>query len=72
MDKVQLCLHDEAQQFENRDEVTALARLPPFCLCIWTGDHKQTPDGLKKTEEAKAFRKKVMKRPIGLWREFSS
>ena len=66
IDKVQLCLHDEAQQFGNLDEVAALARLPPFCLCIWTGDHKQTPGGLKKTDEAKAFRKKVMKRPIGL------
>ena len=29
MDKVQLCLHDEAQQFGNLDEVAALARLPP-------------------------------------------
>ena len=66
MDKVQLCLHDEAQQFGNLDEVAALTRLPPSCLCIWTGDHKQTPGGLKKTDEAKAFRKKVMKRPIGL------
>ena len=28
--------------------------------------HKQTPGGLKKTDEAKAFRKKVMERPIGL------
>ena len=63
---VHLCLHDEAQQFGNLDEVAALARLPPTCLCIWTGDHKQTPGGLKKTEEAKAFRKKVMGRPIGL------
>ena len=66
MDKIHLCLHDEAQQFGNLDEVAALARLPPSCLCIWTGDHKQTPGGLKKTDEAKAFRKKVMKRPIGL------
>ena len=66
MEKVQLCLLDEAQQFGNLDEVAAVARLPPFCLCIWTGDHKQTPGGLKKTDEAKAFRKKIMRRPLGL------
>ena len=52
MTKVQLCLHDEAQQFGNLDEVAALARLPSSCICIWTGDHKQTPGGLKKTPEA--------------------
>ena len=66
IEKVQLCVHDEAQQFGNLDEVAALARLPSSCLCIWTGDHKQTPGGLKKTDEAKAFRKKIMKRPLGL------
>ena len=66
MTKVQLCLHDEAQQFGNLDEVAALARLPASCICIWTGDHKQTPGGLKKTPEAIAFRHKMMKRPIGL------
>ena len=64
MAKIQLCLHDEAQQFGNLDEVAALARLP--ASCIWTGDHKQTPGGLKKTPEAIAFRHKMMKRPIGL------
>lgn len=61
---VHLCLHDEAQQFGNLDEVAALARLPHSCLCVWTGDHKQTPGGLKTTDEAKAFRKKVMGRPL--------
>ena len=66
MAKIQLCLHDEAQQFGNLDEVAALARLPASCICIWTGDHKQTPGGLKKTPEAIAFRHKMMKRPIGL------
>ena len=64
IEKVQLCVHDEAQQFGNLDEVAALARLPSSCLCIWTGDHKQTPGGLKKTDEAKAFRKKIMKSPL--------
>ena len=66
MAKIQLCLHDEAQQFGNLDEVAALARLPASYICIWTGDHKQTPGGLKKTPEAIAFRHKMMKRPIGL------
>ena len=66
MAKIQLCLHDEAQQFGNLDQVAALARLPASCICIWTGDHKQTPGGLKKTPEAIAFRHKMMKRPIGL------
>ena len=41
-------------------------RLQASCICIWTGDHKQTPGGLKKTPEAIAFRHKMMKRPIGL------
>ena len=61
MDRVQLCLHDEAQQFGNLDEVAALARLPPSCLCIWTGDLEAS-----KTPEAIAFRQKMMKRPIAL------
>ena len=48
MAKIQLCLHDEAQQFGNLDEVAALARLPASCICIWTGDHKQTPRRLRR------------------------
>ena len=31
-----------------------------------TGDHRQTPGGLKKSQEAKAFRKKLTKRPLAL------
>ena len=30
------------------------------------GDHKQTPGGLRKTDEAKAFRRKLLRRPIAL------
>ena len=33
---------------------------------IWCGDHKQTPGGLRKTDEAKAFRRKLLRRPIAL------
>ena len=61
MAKIQLCLHNEAQQFGNLDEVAALARLPASCICIWTGDHKQTLGDLKKTPEAITFRHKMMK-----------
>ena len=33
---------------------------------VWSGDHRQTPGGLKKSQEAKAFRKKLTKRPLAL------
>ena len=33
---------------------------------IWCGDHKRTPGGLRKSEEARAFRRKLMRRPIAL------
>ena len=33
---------------------------------VWCGDHKQTPGGLRKTDEAKAFRRKLLRRPIAL------
>ena len=35
-------------------------------IVIWCGDHKQTPGGLRKTDEAKAFRRKLLRRPIAL------
>ena len=31
---------------------------------IWCDDHKQTSGGLRKTDEAKAFRWKLLRRPI--------
>ena len=43
-----------------------MARTPRKCLVIWCGDHKQTPGGLRKTDEAKAFRRKLLRRPIAL------
>ena len=38
----------------------------PACIVIWCGDHKQTPGGLRKTDEAKTFRRKLLQRPIAL------
>ena len=59
---------EEGQQYGNLDEASAVARVPRRCLVIWCGDHKQTPGGLRlrKTEEAKAFRRKLLRRPIAL------
>ena len=48
------------------DEASAVARTPRKCIVIWCGDHKQTPGGLRKTDEAKAFRRKLLRRPIAL------
>ena len=61
-----VALSDEAQQYGNLDEASAIARAPRKCLVIWCGDHNQTPGGLRKTDEAKAFRRKLLRRPIAL------
>ena len=52
--------------FGNLDEASAIAQMPRKCLVIWTGDHEQTPESLRKTEEAKAFRRKLWLRPLAL------
>ena len=57
-------LNDEGHG--NLDEASAVARTPRTCIVIWCGDHKQTPGGLRKTDEAKAFRRKLLRRPIAL------
>ena len=36
----------------------------PTCLEVWSGDHRQTPGGLKKSQEVKAF-KETHQTPIG-------
>ena len=45
-------------------------QLPEHRLPVWRcglhGDHRQTPGGLKKSKESKAFRKKLTKRPLAL------
>ena len=58
-----MALNDEGQQYGNLDEASAVARTPRKCLVIWCGDHKQTPGGLRKTDEAKAFRRKLLLQP---------
>ena len=59
MEDTDMALDDEGQQYGNLDEASAIARAPRKCLVIWCGDHKQTPGGLWKTDEAKAFRRKA-------------
>ena len=66
MSEVDIALNDEGQQYGNLDEASAIARVPRKGLVIWCGDHKQTPGGLRKSDEARAFRRKLMRRPIPL------
>ena len=66
MEEVDLAFNDEGRQYGNLDEASAVAPVPRRCLVVWCGDHKQTPGGLRKTEEAKAFRRKLLRRPIAL------
>ena len=66
MGEVDIALNDEGQQYGNLDESSAIARVPRKGLVVWCGDHKQTPEGLRKSEEARAFRRKLMRRPIAL------
>ena len=46
--------------------LSAVAHTQHKCLVIWCGDYKQTPGGLKKTDEAKTFRRKLLRRLIAL------
>ena len=66
MADVDVALNDKGQQCGNLDEVSAIARIPRKGMVIWCGDHKQTPGGLRKSEEARVFRRKLMRRPIAL------
>ena len=66
MGSIDLFLEDEGQQYGNMEEAARVARTPATCLEVWSGDHRQTPGGLKKSQEAKAFRKKLTKRPLAL------
>ena len=59
-------LNDESQQNGNLDEASAIARIPRKGIVTWSGDHKQTPGGLCKSDEARAFRRTLMCRPIAL------
>ena len=66
MAEVDVALQDESQQFGNLDEASAIARMPRKCLIMWLGDHRQTPGGLRKSEAARRFRQKLLKRPVAL------
>ena len=66
MSDVDVALNDEGQQYGNLDESSAIARVRRKGLVVWCGDHKQTPGGLRKSDEARAFRRKLMRRPIAL------
>ena len=55
MGSVDLFLEDEGQQYGNMEEAASVARTPATCLEVWSGDHRQTPGGLKKSKESKAF-----------------
>ena len=66
MGSIDLFLEDEGQQYGNMEEAATVARTPATCLEVWSGDHRQTPGGLKKSQEAKAFRKKLTKRPLAV------
>ena len=66
MSSIDLFLEDEGQQYGNMEEAATVARTPDTCLEVWSGDHRQTPGGLKNSQEAKAFRKKLTKRPLAL------
>ena len=66
MGSIDLFLEDEGQHYGNMEEAATVARTPATCLEVWSGDHRQTPGGLKKSQEAKAFRKKLTKRPLAL------
>ena len=52
---VDLFLEDEGQQYGNMEEAVSVARTPATCLEVWSGDHRQTPGGLKKSKESKSL-----------------
>ena len=66
INEVDLTLTDESQQYGNIEETFVVARTPRACLKVWAGGHRQTPGGLKKTDEARRFRQKLMKGPLAL------
>ena len=48
------------------EEAASIARTPATCLEAWSGDHRQTPGGLKQNTGSKAFRRKLINRPLVL------
>ena len=66
MADVDVALNDQGQQCGNLDKVSAIARIPRKGIVTGCWDHKQTLDGLRKSDKARAFRRKLMRRPIAL------
>jgi len=66
MREVDMAFNDEGQQYGNLDESSAMARVPREGLVVRCGDHKQTPGRLRKSDEARASRRQLMRRPIAL------
>ena len=70
MSEVDVALNDEGQQYGNLDEASAIARVPRKGLVVWCGDHKQTPGGLRKSDEARAgvllSSKHCVKKPLAV------
>ena len=64
--QVDMALNDKGQQYGNLDESSAMARVPREGLVVRCGDHKQTPGRLRKSDEARASGRQLMRRPIAL------
>ena len=64
MSQVDLALQDKSEQCGNLDETAAIARLPGHCIVLWLGDHRQTPEGLRKSTSDRRFRQKLLRRPV--------
>ena len=64
--KVDVALNDEDQQWKPGRSFSTIARVSRKGLVKWCGDHKQTSEGLRKSDEARAFRRKLMRRVIAL------
>ena len=64
MTEVDLALQDKSQQKGNLDEAAVIARMKR--LVMWLGDHRQTLGGLRKSDAARLFRRKLLRRPVAL------
>ena len=65
MSSVDLFLEDEGQQYGNMEEAASVARTPATCLEVWSGDHRQTPGGLKKEQRIEIISEETHQTPAG-------
>ena len=63
MSTVDLFLEDEGQQYGNMEEAASVARTPATCLEVWSGDHRQTPGGLKKEQGVESLSQETHQTP---------